>query len=123
MSRFRYYNNNPYGLTEQDCVTRAITLASGNMSYNEVKYKLNLIADLYDCEKLCICCYKIFIEQILKGKPMRCDGLTIGEFADLHPKGTFLLRVDGHLNCVINNVCFDLFDCRDMKITDAWQIF
>ena len=45
MSKFVYYNNNPYGLKEEDCVTRAITLASG-LPYFEVQKKLKLIANL-----------------------------------------------------------------------------
>ena len=36
---FKYYNNNPLSKEEQDCVTRAIALASG-YSYAEIQDKL-----------------------------------------------------------------------------------
>lgn len=122
MSKFKYYNNNPKGIHTEDCVTRAITLASG-LPYRKIRHKLELIADLYECEELCMCCYKMYIEQILRGIPVMADDMTIGEFADKYPRGIYLVRVDGHLSCVIDNVCYDIFDCRDMKITDAWRIY
>lgn len=122
MAKFKYYNNNPHNVKTEDCVIRAITLASG-LPYYKVREKLELVAKLYECEELCMCCYRMFIEQILKGIPIKCEGLTIGQFADKYPKGVYLLRVDGHLNCVIDNVCYDIFDCRNMKVTDAWRIY
>ena len=49
--------------------------------------------------------------------------MTVGEFADTHPKGVYLLRIPAHLTCIIDGTCYDIFDCRfDGEITDAWEV-
>ena len=121
MSKYIYYNRNPDGNKENDCVTRAISLATG-FPYSKVRKKLFHIAKLLDCEKLCVCCYKHLIEDVFKFMRVNCDNLSVGEFADLHPYGTYLVRVDGHISTIINNSIYDIFDCRDMIVTDAWKV-
>lgn len=122
MSKFVYYNNNPYGLKEEDCVTRAITLASGCFTYEEVKKKLQLIAELFNCEKLCVCCYRHLLDDVFKYHRVNCDGYLVGEFADDNPIGVYLLRINGHITCLIDGTIYDLWDCRNEFITDAWRV-
>ena len=50
------------------------------------------------------------------------DGLFVGEFADLYPDGTYLVRMDGHISVCKDGTIYDLFDCRDEFITDAWRV-
>ena len=120
MSRFVYYNNNPLGIEEEDCVTRAITLASG-LSYNEITKKLNLTAQLLECEKLCVCCYDFLIEQVLGFPRVKIDrGMTVRDFAEQHPKGIYLLRMDQHITTLIDGKLYDLWDSSDREITHSW---
>lgn len=122
MSKFVYYNNNPYGKKEEDCVVRAITLASG-LPYEEIENKLYMTGELLNCERLCVACYRMLIENVLKYQPMkRVQSLFVGEFADLFPEGTYLLRVDGHITVCKNGTIYDIWDCRNEIITDAWKI-
>ena len=121
MSKFRYYNLNPNGDKVSDCVTRAITLASG-LPYAKIRQKLRLTARLLDCEKLCPTCYGFLIQEVLGGIPKNCDNTSVGEFADLNFKGTYLVRIQGHLTCILDNTIYDIWDCRS-KICDlAWKI-
>ena len=122
MSKFVYFNNNPYGLKEEDCVTRAITLANGYCSYEEIKEKLELIAKLFNCEKLCVCCYRHLLDDVFKYQRVNCDDLLVGEFADKYPFGIFLLRINGHITCLIDGTIYDIWDCRNELITDAWRV-
>lgn len=121
MARFRYWNENPQGEKHNDCVTRAITLASG-LPYTKVRKKLFHTAKLLDCEKLCPTCYSFAIQEVLGGVPKNCDGMSVGEFADKHPQGIYLIRISGHLTCVIDNQIFDIWDCRHRMCDLAWQI-
>ena len=121
MANFCYYNVNPYGYEEEDCVTRAITLATG-ISYEEVQEKLWLISKLLNCCKLCVSCYRHLLDDIFKLQRVECDGLTVGEFADTYPIGTYLVRMNGHLSCIIDNTIYDIWDCRDEWLTDAWRV-
>lgn len=119
MSRFVYYNNNPYGLKEEDCVTRAISLASG-LDYFDVSKKLKLTSELLECEKLCVCCYDFLIEKVLMFSKVDCRGMTVGEFAEYHLRGIYLLRMKEHITTLIDGKLYDLWDSSQRKLTHAW---
>lgn len=123
MAKFKYYNLNPNGEKVSDCVTRAIALSS-NLSYSTIRKKLRHTARLLDCESsLCVTCYSFLIQQVIGGIPKNCMGLTVGEFADLHPNGTYLIRIKGHLTCVKEpSTVWDIWDCRDKMCDLAWEI-
>lgn len=121
MSEFVYHNENPKRkLNANDCVTRAITFAT-DMPYEEVSRKLWMTADLYNCDRLCKFCYSNFINNVLKYKEVNCDRLTIGEFADLHPYGTYLIRIEGHLTVIRDGVLHDIWDCRRELCDTVWK--
>lgn len=121
MARFKYLNVNPDGLTTDDCVTRAITLASG-LPYDKISEKLWLTADLYDCDHLCKFCYSNFLTNVMKYKEVNCNDMVVGEFADAHPYGIYLVRIQGHLTCVIDNCVYDLWDCRNELCDTVWRV-
>ena len=121
MARFVYLNVNPDKNKENDCVTRAISLSTG-IEYSTIRKKLFHTAKLLDCEKLCHTCYSFLIEQVLKCKPVNCDFMSVNEFADLHPYGIFLVRMQGHISTIIDGVVYDIWDCRKSLLTNAWQL-
>jgi hypothetical protein len=122
MAELVYYNRNPDGDRENDCVTRAISLAC-DIPYADVRKMLFYTAKLLNCEKLCVMCYKFLIEDVLKCKRVNCDGMMPADFADLNPRGIYLLRVSGHIICLIDGCIYDIFDSRYMDfLTDAWEV-
>ena len=120
MARFQYWNENPRKLTTNDCVTRAITFAT-DMPYEEVSKKLWLTADLYNCDRLCKFCYSNFITNVLKYKEVNCDRYSVGEFADTHPYGVYLIRIEGHLTTIKDGVVYDIWDCRNELCDTVWK--
>ena len=122
MAKFVYHNVNPDGIKEEDCVCRAITLAMGKYSYQEIAKKLYHTGELLDCEALCMCCYKFLIENVFMCKPVNCDYMTVAEFADLHPFGTYLVRTNGHISVIIDGVCHDIWNCLHRELTNAWEV-
>jgi hypothetical protein len=121
MARYVYYNRNDDQVKRSDCVTRAISLASG-LPYKTIRRKLRYTARLLDCEKLCVSCYEWLIREVLGGTPVNCEGMTVNDFADLHPYGTYLLRMDGHICTLMDFTLYDIFDCREHFITNAWKM-
>ena len=121
MAKFCLWNENPQGDKRNDCVTRAITFASG-VEYAQVRKKLRHTARLLDCEKLCPTCYCFLIHDVLGGIPKNCNNMTVEEFADNYAKGTYLVRMNGHISTVIDNCIYDIFDCRQHLLTNAWQM-
>ena len=55
MARYDFLNLNIMGKLENDCVNRAIALAL-NEDYLLIQRKLELVGELFECEKLCVCC-------------------------------------------------------------------
>ena len=121
MARFVYYDRNDDKVSRNDCVTRAISLACG-LPYSTIRKKLRYTARLLDCCKLCVSCYEFLIREVIGGTPVNCEGMTINDFAELHPQGTYLLRMDGHITTLIDFTLYDIFDCRNHRITNAWKI-
>lgn len=118
---FRYLNINPLSLTESDCVTRAIALATG-YSYAEIQDKLYYISQLLECEKLCVCCYQHLLSDVFKYDKVYCHNMTVSEFAQRHPEGVYLIRMEGHLSTLVNGVVYDLWDCSYETLTDVWRV-
>ena len=118
---FKYLNLNPLDLTEEDCVTRAISLASG-YSYAEVQDKLYYISKLLDCERLCVCCYQHLLSDVFKYDKIYCRDVSVSEFAERHPTGVYLIRMEGHLSVLVDGVVYDIWDCSDEILTDVWYV-
>lgn len=121
MARYVYHNQNPDSRRISDCVTRAISFASG-IPYEEIRTKLYHTAKLLNCEKLCVCCYRHLLDDVMKYQRVDCDGLDVGQFADKHPYGTYLVRMGGHISTIVDGVVYDIFDCRSEVVTDAWKV-
>ena len=121
MAGFHDLNVNPDQTKRNDCVTRAISLAT-ELPYSNIRRKLYHSAKLLKCDKLCPTCYSFCINQVLGGVPTNCEGMSVGEFADLHPDGTYLIRIVGHLTCIIDNTLYDIWDCRNRMCDMAWKI-
>lgn len=121
MAKLIYYNRNPDGNKESDCVTRAISLASG-LPYSSVRKKLYHMSELLNCEKLCVCCYRHLLDDIFKYPRVECEGYTVEEFADMHPQGSYLVRMSGHITTIIDGNIWDIFNCGKELCTDAWLV-
>lgn len=122
MARYQFLNVNPLGKIEEDCVCRAISLALDE-NYYKIQEKLYLVAKLFECESLCICCYKYLLDDVYDLKRIEeVKGMTIEEFANYFPIGIFIVRVEGHLTCIIDNHIMDIWDCRDKIVDLVWEV-
>lgn len=110
------------GKIEEDCVCRAISLALDE-DYYKIQEKLYLVAKLFECEYLCVCCYKYLLDNVYDLKRIEeVKGMTVEEFANYFPIGIFIVRVEGHLTCVIDNNIMDIWDCRDKIVDLVWEV-
>lgn len=122
MSDYVFYNNNPDLLIENDCVTRAISLASG-LPYETIEDKLYLTSKLFECPKLCLCCYENLLNFVFGYEQIYgVEGMSIEEFANYHPIGTYIIRIEGHLTTLIDGVIYDLWNCSDKVVDVVWKV-
>ena len=118
---FTYFNNNPLSLEEEDCVTRAIALAS-NLPYSAIKDKLYYMAQLLDCNALCVCCYSKLLDYIFQYDRVPCKGYTVGEIVQKYDNSTLLIRLNGHLTCAIDGILYDLWDSSEELADIVWVV-
>jgi len=122
---FKEYNPHPKGIKTSDCIVRAIATAT-NTDYLECRKELNKKKKelgyssykdtkfLYDYFKG----YPRLIFKPIKGEP-RIKGT---DFTMLHPKGTYVLKMAGHVVACIDGVVLDTWDCSYRSVYTAWEI-
>lgn len=121
MLDYQFYNANPLGKRENDCVCRAIKRATG-LTYEEVARKLELIAELFECDSLVMCCYNHLLTSVF-GFPQRfANNMTVAELGEKLRPHALLIRTDGHLTYVEDGVLYDTFDCRRYKADVYWLV-
>lgn len=120
MKDYQYYNANPLGDIESDCVTRAITEATG-LSYYEVQHKLSLMAQLYECDTLCVCCYHNLLDNVFRFKNYKANGRTVKELAKQFKDDILLIRIQGHLTISKYGTVYDIWDCGN-EIADVFWL-
>lgn len=118
---WKFVNLNPLSDIELDCVCRAITNVTGR-DYYDIEKKLCEIASLFECEQLCVCCYKFLLDYVFGFKRIEeYQGRPIKEFLEDVRYGTYLVRIEGHLSCIRNGYIEDTWDCSNWKIDIIWQ--
>lgn len=121
MVGFKYWNETPNGKHIGDCVTRAITFASG-LPYEKVKEKLFYTGKLLECDPLCVNCYDFLLSDYFNFRRIRNINQPLWKFAEDHKKGMFLTRSNGHIT-LLNNYCvYDTWDSRNINLTDVWVL-
>lgn len=119
---YEFYNVNPLGEIEEDCVCRAISGAL-NENYYSVQSKLQLIGALFECEFLCESCYRYLLDYYYGLKRIESfKGMKIHEFAEMFNQGTYIIRVDGHLTFIQNGILKDIWDCSNETVDVVWRV-
>jgi hypothetical protein len=121
MKDFKFYNANPLGKIESDCVCRAISRAV-KMPYKVVEEKLNAIGVLFECESLCVCCYHHLLENVFGLQKQFANGRTVKEIAKQFNNNIVIIRIQGHLTMSEFGVVYDLWDCTDEVADVFWLI-
>lgn len=122
MHDFYYYNINPQKEVEGDCVTRAISLASG-IPYKAVSKLLQITAIDNDCDELCMYCYRKLLEETLGYRIMYPkEKKRVEEVAKEYKNNAIIVRISGHLTVCMYGVCVDIWDCTQEKVDCFWIV-
>lgn len=108
VNRYKFYNRNPDGYFEEDCVCRAISTAT-SLPYEAVSNLLEVVANLYGCDKLCVCCYHRLLEDVLTYKRVDAfEEMSVETLAYKYPRDIIIARIDGHLTCIVKGCILDI---------------
>lgn len=119
--RYQYLNVNPKHRKEPDCVTRAISLATGT-DYYLVKRLLLDNADIYKCDELCVCCYSHLLTDDVGYEKRDGEGKKVSQIVDENPDKVLILRLDGHLTCARKGTLYDIWDCSNETVDCYWIV-
>lgn len=116
MANWLYYNPNPAGNRVDDCVLRAICAATG-ASWEDVHVELCAISyELHDVQigNRVWRAYMLRHGYALEAIPNTCpECYTVGDFADEHQTGVYLLGTGHHAVTVVDGgIVLDTFDSR-----------
>lgn len=124
-SHWKNYNANPRRRRTGDCTIRAICTALGvdwDAAYIGVAFTGFLEADMPSTNRV----WRKFLRR--QGYEMRLidcgerDCYTVEDFCEEHPKGTYILALDGHVVSVIDGYYYDTFDSGDEEPIYYWII-
>lgn len=117
------HNQNPLGRRVNDCVVRAISLAT-HRSWDKTYQELTEIAR----EEGTLLDDSNFVEHYLNSRYdklcYRCKNcnMTLREFVENHKLGTYLVTMRNHITCVIDGEVYDTWNCLDKNIWCAWYV-
>lgn len=122
MANYMYYNRNPSDKRLKDCVCRAISTATG-LKYEAVNNLLELTAEDYNCEKLCVCCYDYLLSDVLCYYRENCNyKINVSQLASKFPNNKLIIRVDAHLTSSICGTVLDIWDCSEELVDCYWIV-
>ena len=117
---YKYYNANANNNFVNDCVIRAISVAE-DMSWSDTYDDLSRIA-----KKNGILLDDVnFVEPLLDYRYDRVRSYpqdTVQDILEDHPKGKYLVTMNGHITVIKDGVVYDTFDCRDRLVKNVWKV-
>lgn len=121
--RYEYYDVTPDGENnEENCVTRAITLAT-RLPYRTVQKLLKLNGKANHCDCLTENCYSKLLEDVFGYKRYDCDfEYTVEEITDMYYDHIVLMRVPHHLTISVYGESFDIFDTTQALVDCFWLV-
>ena len=77
---------------------------------------------LFECDRLDVCCYQNLLENVFGYNRVYCENMTVKEFADEHPFGIYLIRIENHLTVIIDGKLRDTWNCGDFLCDLVWFV-
>lgn len=116
---YKFYNENPLDIFEDDCVIRAISCATG-MSWD---YVYDYLSDIAQYEGTLLD-KRNFVIDYLDRTYLRINVPkgSVGYISSLYPDNILLITMKGHITCSKYGIIYDTFDCRDREVEYVWIV-
>ena len=120
---FRYYNANPLNRRVNDCTVRAIALAT-NKTWDSTYEELSKFAQAQAIMLDEVTYIDEYLERRFKKIYSHRNGLalTVGEFIENNPYGTYLITMNGHITCAVDGIIYDTFDPSARIVWDIYKV-
>lgn len=115
-----FYNPNPTGKNVGDCTVRAISKAL-DQKWKETYMGLAIQGFVLGDMPSANATWGAYLLRHGLRRELAPDGITVREFADEHPNGTYVLALSGHVVCVQNGTLYDSWDSRNEIVLYFWR--
>lgn len=121
---YREFNNNPTGRRVGDCAIRAVSLALNKdweSTYMLIAVNGLQMGDMPSSNSV----WGSVLRQagfVRENLPNTCpDCYTVRDFCEEHPKGTYVLGLNGHVVTVKDGNWYDIWDSGDETVLFYWH--
>lgn len=118
--RFEYFNPNPTSKNVGDCTVRALSKAlnqTWDETYAGIAIEGFIIGDMPSANAV----WGAYLRRHGFKRELAPDDITVAEFADEHPRGTYILALSGHVVCIIDGTLYDTWHSENEIVLYFWQ--
>ena len=118
--RFQHYNPNPSKRNVGDCTVRALSKALGQdweKTYVGLCLEGFLLGDMPSSNAV----WGSYLRHHGYRRSLAPDDITVSEFLDSNPEGTYILALSGHVVCAKDRVLYDTWHSENEIVLYYWQ--
>ena len=118
--KFQHYNPNPHCRNVGDCTIRALSKALGQdweKTYVCLCLEGFLLGDMPSSNAV----WGSYLRRNGYRRSLAPDDITVSEFLDRNPEGTYILALSGHVVCAKNRVLYDTWHSENEIVLYFWQ--
>lgn len=114
------FNPNPLGKNVGDCTVRALSKAL-DQTWENTFVGLCLEGFMLNDMPSANSVWGSYLRRYGYQRSLAPDDMTVAEFADEHPDGTYILALSGHVVCIQDNTLYDSWDSSNEIVLYYWQ--
>lgn len=118
--KYEFYNSNPEGRNVGDCTVRALSKALGqdwDKTYIGVALEGFMRGDMPSANAT----WGAYLRRHGFRRELAPDDVTVAEFADAHPHGTYILALSGHVVCIADGTLYDTWHSENEIVLYYWR--
>ena len=118
--RFQHYNPNPSKRNVGDCTVRALSKALGQdweKTYVGLCLEGFLLGDMPSSNAV----WGSYLRRNGYRRSLAPDDITVSEFLDSNPEGTYILALSGHVVCAQDRVLYDTWHSENEIVLYYWE--
>lgn len=117
---FEIYNPNPEQRNVGDCTVRAISKATGH-SWEQTYIGLCLQGFMLGDMPSANAVWGAYLRSMGFRRAMAPDDITVAEFSEEYPQGTYILALSGHVVCISDGTIYDTWNSGNEIVLYYWQ--
>lgn len=117
---YAHYNPSPFGKNVGDCTVRALSKAL-DQDWHETYFGLCIEGALRGDMPSANATWGAYLRRNGYHRELAPEDVTVAEFADAHPNGSYILALSGHVVCIEDGTLYDSWDSGNEIVLYYWE--